>query len=553
MFLFVAAFGSAQNQSADFQIEWGSVEKFSKRELYAFIKIIGTDDNYLYAYHPEVKDPQKEIETDELFKCNLKTGAIDKVEFDLEGRKFEYATYWNDKIYLFSSFQNKKHKKHYLFVQTVDKNTLRPNPDIVKIAELEYEKEGKRRSIAFNYAFSPDSSQLLISYTLADMYSEILYSGFDVFNKDFNRMWGNDNVTTGVEGNFSFQESAIDNSGNVFFTGKIVNKRATGTWNMFFSSEEKVEGPSEEELSNKYYIIAYLKDQNFPVPINIQLPEKKYPITAKIAFSPQLEIFCVGLYSQIGMKNAVGIFSAKIKAAEMKVSDTKLKPFDYTLLSKGMNKEETEQLQKSINEGEDYENAVIYELSENKEYKDDRVFQYDLKNIHFGNNGTFTLGIEKFRSFMYMSQRSTQSGGSITRFSYYYFGSDVLVANFRESDASLNWIQKVPRKLYLKDNDIPSGRAGIAFSKDNSTKVFFNTMGKESFTDEGAPKKSELILISIDQNGQGEENRKVLHSAKNNKIIARPSELKSLNAGEIFMFGEKKSSSISFLKLKSGN
>ena len=71
-----------------------------------------------------------------------------------------------DKLLVFSSFQNSKDKKHYLFVQNLNPETLALMPNSKLIGELDYSGLSKYNNTVFQFEISPDSSKVLVFYTL---------------------------------------------------------------------------------------------------------------------------------------------------------------------------------------------------------------------------------------------------------------------------------------------------------------------------------------------------------------------------------------------------
>ncbi len=516
--LLASFFSFAQNQLKDSQLQWGQEKKTSMTEGLLPLKIIGCDSRYVFAHYLPWNYIYGDIYSEKLIRCDLKSGDIETLEYNLKTdgseREYEFATSWEDKIYFFSSFQNKKHKKHYLFVQTINKNNFSLNSDLKKIAELDYEGESKRRPATFNYEFSPDSSKILIHYVLTNKDNEILRSGFEVFDENFELIWKNENISSNVGGYFLFQRSAVDNSGNVFFAGKAYNN--------------KKEYQKEEE-NNQYFVVIYPKNQKKPVPIAVTLPENKYPISAQIGVDNNSNLVCAGVYSQTGMTNAVGIFSTKINIDEQKTSEIKTKGFDYNFLTKGMDEGEIEDLKKNMKKGSDFEE-----------------YEYNLRNIHFGTNETFALVIEKLRRTVSIMRDRTGE----TR-TYHSYEGDIIVANFENTDASVKWMQKIPRDIHLVNDHRIAGSFGLAYMKDNSTQIIYNTMREGKLTGQGKAKDSELVLISIDENGK--ESGKKIHSAKSNKTVLKPANIGQLPSGEVVIFGLKGYSKLNFLKIGLNN
>ncbi|MDR0367550.1 MAG: hypothetical protein LBH82_00235, partial [Bacteroidales bacterium] len=142
------------------QTRWSKGLKAKYTHLLSGYNIIGHDENVVYAY------PKMNVL--KLMKLNPSTMAMTEATYTLKGaegnRDLEFIVMLKDELYLFSSVQDKKRKKHVLYVQTVNKSTLRPNTSLKKVVELDYAGESNRRPALFFYDISPDKSKLLVAY-----------------------------------------------------------------------------------------------------------------------------------------------------------------------------------------------------------------------------------------------------------------------------------------------------------------------------------------------------------------------------------------------------
>ncbi len=480
--------------------EWSPKQKISMTESLRDFYFIGNDSNNEYfnngRYSPY------------LYRYNLNRQETENIELDLSSgkniRSPEFTLMIKSKVYVFSSFQNKQQKKHYLFVQTLDKEKFILNP-AKKIAELSYEGENECRPVEFNYAISPDSCKILIFYSIKNENSEILRSGFALYDNDYNELQQYGNISSGVSGFFWFKHFVVDNTGNVFVAGKSYVDMAQ----MKDSLEQ-----------GKPYIIIYKKENPQPYPISISFPENKYPVEDELAVNNKSELIYAGLFSQKRMLSSIGVFATKINTSIQTAEDLKLQHFNYDFLTKGMKESKQEKLKKKMEKGNEFEK-----------------YPYYLKSIKFMNNGTFTLvGERRFASISYAQ-------GSAASFSFFYYG-DIMVINFKE-DASVNWMQKVPRDL---DYDkMQYGACGVLYGKDNSTKIFYNNDTFMGLTFTENTSKFKLMMVNYDENGK--ESWKEIHSTKTNKFAVYPAVSGELNTGEILFFGIK-GYSTAFVKVK---
>src|SRR6478609_5017991 len=137
-------------------------------------------------------------------------------------KNFEGILLVKGKLVVFTSFQNQKDKKNYVFVQHMNNESLAMESDIKLAGQLDYSGYSKYSQTVFTIATSPDESKILVFYTLLNKDNETLRSGLYVFDSDLNLKWEKDNISPGnTNGIFSYQKFKIDNSGNVYLLGLL--------------------------------------------------------------------------------------------------------------------------------------------------------------------------------------------------------------------------------------------------------------------------------------------------------------------------------------------
>ncbi len=491
--------GIAQTESPiKIKTDWSEKQNLSAKQKRMTFDFIGNNGEYEYLNNG--------LYSEYLYRYNLSTQKIETLELDLttgDNERFpEFTIMLNGEVHIFSSFQNKKQKKHYLFVQTLDKEKFELNPP-KKIAELNYEGESNRRPATFNYALSPDKSKLLIYYSVVNKDNEILRSGFNVYDNKCNELQKYGNIRSGVSDMFSFGQYAVDNLGNVFVEGRS-----------YTDTKEMNSNPER----GKSYVIIYSKENPEPKPIAVTFPESKYPVGRKLGVNNKSELIYAGIFSQEGMKNGIGVFSTKISPENQTSTSVKLYNFDFKYLTKGMNESDQESMKKSMAKGNDFEKHYC-----------------ELQDIKLMDNGTFTLIGEKKYTIVYYNSKT---GNSYT----YYFG-DIMAANFKD-DASVNWMQKIPREIHY--DVYRPGVCGIIYDKNNTVKVFYN-YDKINILGGFNPKNGNFIMVNFDENGN--ETYKEIKTAREDKHIVFPSVIDQLNSNEILLFGSRGYTNPAFLKL----
>ncbi|MCB0644936.1 MAG: hypothetical protein KDC44_24990, partial [Phaeodactylibacter sp.] len=98
-------------------------------------------------------------------------------------RVLENAMFFGGQLYLFTSFNNKAHKKNYLFYQTLDNERLTPGRKMEMIAEADSDNKGAGAK-AFGFHISRDSSKLLVYNQLPYKKKEPERFALRVFDKN---------------------------------------------------------------------------------------------------------------------------------------------------------------------------------------------------------------------------------------------------------------------------------------------------------------------------------------------------------------------------------
>jgi len=493
--LFVFAATSSFSQSS---VKWAKPQKSSMFKIMSGFTVIGQDDNAVYA-KPRYSN------FSELIKCNLKTMTLTTVPYSLKGangkRDLEFVVMLKDELYLFSSLQDKKSKKHILYVQAVNKSTLKLNATLTKVIEVDYAGESDRKPAIFYYNLSPDKSKLLISYAVIDKNRVLLRSGFSVFDEECKVIWGENNISSGIEDKFTFNQLIVDNATNVYFVGKTT-----------FEKKELRKG-----AKNESFVILCLEKERTPVPIKMELSGSREFVSQRIAVNNNSELYFVGTYTKEDMTNIIGIHSAKIDIAKQEVNNKQTSDFSDDFLTKGMKDSEAKSLRNKLQKGNNFESHY-----------------YGLFDMEFLDNGSLVIGIEKSYTVVVRGR-----DGSTTTF--YHYG-DIVVANFNQ-DATLHWIEKIPRELSLPN--FPLGSFGFVVNN-NNVHILYNNMKSSAAILGVPPNKAKLIMYSL--NADGESSWKELYDSKNEKIVPRPWEI--IYNNEIVLLGHKGSKLLSFTKVK---
>lgn len=335
----------AFSQTYDVQKITGTIEKVKLTEVVFKYKPVASYENtFSYLLLPNEESVGKYGRYYRIEKYDMDMNLIKRVQIDLteddHEKRFNELIYFQDKLYLFSSFRNEMEGKAYLFVQTMDKNSFEVNDDIQKIAELSYDTKVRNFILRTDYAISEDGSKLLI-YTYPDNIRYVQLQGkpdpkkveekrqfMYVFDENVNLLWEQESGKAINSGVFVFDKYIVSNNANVYITGRNF-ENSEETEGMYMYSRKK-------GLGDRYY--SYVQPSNYKHSVLYfgnngetarQLDFKFDDIFAKsITVKPHGEyLIGAGVYSEPNTISATGIFTCQLNIATGCTEKQIIQPF----------------------------------------------------------------------------------------------------------------------------------------------------------------------------------------------------------------------------------
>jgi len=475
-------------------------DKITKRTY--GIDAIGKDKDYFYYLYLPYRAAYNEIshgstESYFLAKYDHKLNLINKAEINLtEGKKekqFQGIFHLNDKLYLFSSFQNEKEKKHYLFVQSINKETLAPNEDIKLIGEIDYSGLNKYNTTYFNYEFSGDSSKVLVYFNMVNKSDENLKYGMYVYDNLMNLLWKNENIVPQFgEGVFSYKEFKIDNDANVYLLGKIYkdlkNYNASAMFRKigFFSSDKYF-----PDLPNyTYQLYKFSNNGTTEKNIFIRLNGK---FIRSLAFLPVNEsnIQCAGVYSSEETISAKGSFTFKIDMVSGKTENIDTKEFSSDLIEAGLDEKELENVRESIKDNEEWD-----------------PYNYLLSDVITRENGEKYIIAEQ-----YLVGEKKESNGKYVYYKPIYIRNDIFIINI-SAENKIDRIDKVTKRQYSVSTEQYSSY-GVNENNGSFYFVFMDILRKNTMLKNA--ETGNTYLVAIDS--KGEQKRSIIYDAEEKQKI----------------------------------
>jgi len=417
---------------------------------------------------------------------------------------FEKIIQIGKKLYLFVSFKQKG--DNILYVQGIDKQTLRPKSDLKKIAEINYTGASKNNTGYFDCKISRDSSKVLVYYKLPFGISKKERFGFNVYDDDFNLLWEKAVTLPYKDRLFYVNGYQIDNEGNVYMSGKLFEdppsfdfNRTTHSYNIlgFFQNGEEVR-QYKPKLEGRY--IANM--------IMVLDTSSQY-------------VICSGFYSDKKTLGISGSYFMKIDNKTKKMSINKYKPFKVNLMTKNMKKSDKNRIEKRAEKD-----------------KDIGLQGYYLKLIWHKVGGNITLIGEQYNGLRPRYNRLNHA-----RY------NDIIVVNM-SPDGEVEWTHKIPKRQFAVNNKIHG--LSHAYSSNINDKLYFifNDLPQNlSLTNSEVPelvngdvvlgnlRQTVVALVEIDESGK--KTKRALFSADQADVYIQPIFYSYTRNHEMTLLGKK--------------
>ncbi len=357
-----------------------------------------------------------------------------------------------DKLLVFSSFQNSKDKKHYLFVQNLNPETLALMPNSKLIGELDYSGLSKYNNTVFQFEISPDSSKVLVFYTLLNKHNETLRTGMYVFDQDMKMKWKNSNIVAKFSGGvFEYNRFRIDNNGNVYLLGLLYKDRD----NYFDAAHFRDRGffSSDTYFTDKpnytYQLYRYTDEGKTEDIYTLSLPGK---FIRSLNYLPVdgNTILCTGMYASTGKISVEGSFAFNFDLGSKQTNGLSTKELGTELISMGFNPNELNRFKRSISNKQEWD-PFVYLLDEIKTKKN---------------------GDKYFIAEQYINGTKTEKSGNTITYSAIHMHNDLFVVTL-SSDYQIKRIDKIQKRQYWLNTDCYNSYSNI--EKNGNLYFIYNT------------------------------------------------------------------------------
>ena len=518
--VFLAIDLSAQLKTQNGDLYLGPEIKSSKKGTLE--DIIGKDGEGYYMVRAE---PRKFY----LEKFNHDLNLVKSEEIDLgkgaDRRYLEFAEQLDGEIHLFTSQYDQAIKQKLLYVELIDRSTLKPKGDPKIVASYSY--RSRSDDGFYDYHVSRDSSKMMIFYNHPFQGGRTGEKfGISVLDDKMNILWAKQMELPFKDRLYEVERYKVDNTGKAYLLGIVYRGQ--------------VRAKRQGRPNYEYHLLAYDdSDEYQEYLLNL---DDKFITDMQFEVTVDGQIVCAGFYSEFGTTSVRGTFYLVIDSKTKEVKKEYYQEFEPEILNDFM--------------------------SERRAEKGRELSRYNLNQLEIRRDGGVVLIAEQFfvKQFRDMNSFNNPYGMpyyySPRYFSYWrypynrfynpfydpevevqYNYNDIMVINIRPN-GTIQWAKKIPKRQRSKNDggrnssyamSISKGKMFFVFNdnpknlhkKSSDLKIHNFTKGKESV----------VVLVSV--NGQGEVTKEPLFQVKDTKTITKPNVCEQITRDQMIIYSEK--------------
>lgn len=467
-------FSQKRYEQSSVQMLWG--EEVISHHKDKKVKIIGKDSAYYLLVDGKIEKFNQSFEL-------LKSEKIDLM-YKKYTQKFEHIEYTDNYLYLFTSYINRKLKKKFLFIQEIDKNTLKSVKKLQKIAEIPIDYLTNHPQFYFK---SSETTQLI--YCINSIHKQSELSVF-VYNKKFQFLWKKENIQIEKQHFFKIEDVFIDEESNVHLIGIL--------------SKQKYLKKQKAKIYQKYsYQLLSFFEQGYKFKIQKIAFENKFITNIKMNLNISNNLLLIGFYLTNTGKQ--GTFYVKLNKNSHQFVLTKFHELPQKIFEKGI-----------------YEELLTYGHPV--------IFDYIFKNIHIQANGEVTLLTEQH----YILEESKQSPPTRVLYFYHHHYNNLLLFHYN-IQGELVWKQHIPKHQF-SHNDQGYFLSVASLLVNNNLLIVYNDHHKKHSFATLFP-KSIISFVKIDLNN-GHYQKDFFQEIKKLDVFLIPKK-HELFDNELLMLGKK--------------
>jgi len=481
-------------------IEWS--ERNRKSRTTAVRKVLGADDNTAYIVKTRVKYFVKDeilVESHDLNTMRVKKSAVLPLKYKNKKMQFEFIVFFNDRLWLFTSYNNSQRKKNYLMRQEIDTQSLQVIGDLIKVSEISSKSWINRGD--FQAVISHKKSKLLIFNSPAYNKNAADEFSLTVFDENMEQLWTK-NVTVPYKDKlFGFEKLVVDEEGNAYVQSIIYEGKA---------KKMRMGRPNYS-----YKIFSYTDLGTTANEYPVRLDNGRFITDLTFGINRKGNIICGGFYSDENAYTIRGTYFLTIDQQSKAIMSEGTKAFEADFLQAF--------------------------FSERKAKSGKELANYYLDDIILRNDGGALLFAEQYYERVITNPVNTGVGPPQYQTSTRYYYTDIIVISINP-DNSIDWATKVPKrhvstddggyyssyakvvsnkKIYLVFNDYPKDIPNL-----NTNKLVFTL--RNGF--------AALSVVAIAPDGSYEKERLMLN--RDEGVTSRPRLSEQVNKNTLIMYGD---------------
>ena len=383
----------------------------------------------------------------------------------------------NDKLYLFSSIDDVRNGKYYLFCQNIDKKNFELTEKQIPISEIEHIHGSRAEN--WKIVTSSDQQKTLLYTKRNERKSETVNYELIVLDGEMKTVWKNRTEIPYSPDFFEDTELWLSNDGTVVLNGKLYNDK-----------------PIDRKRGKKGFVhksfLCSGKSTNVKE-LNINLGDKLIS-EIKILSLAESELACRGFYSDISTKGLAGVFSFLYNIETGKIRSLVTSELSLDEITKYWKDKEILRAEARAEKGLSVE-----------------LFDYKLKNIVFNEDSSYYMIAEECYTIDFLEAVSKDS--PYQRVPHYYY-DDIIIIKI-SPNGKIIWADKILKKqentydlneYHSYAYAVNKGNLYFAFNdhKSNANKSESRKLTRYTYS---GRKDGYTVLVKINNKGEQEKSR----------------------------------------------
>jgi len=513
LFACVSLFTQVYAQPLDLNVQFG--EEFNAPKRSSLDDILGHDASGIYAIKSRTGIFAWTEYTIEHYDTKFRPVKSADLEIKEAGApaNIQHILWLKNKLLMFYVVRNKASNMSELYVREINKNTLMPEAQRLKLGEAD---EGRvSRGISFNFRTSRDSSKVVISFSFPNEEQAETSVGFIVVDEQLQLLWKKVVTVPHPRDLFSVESFKVDNAGNVYLLGISYKekRRSKRKGKPNYSYEVVAWSKQGEEM--KTYPIA-LEDR-FLTDMQIEIVENRGPATSG-------DLICAGFYSEKNTFSVKGTYFLTVDLNNREIRTKSFKEFGLDFIVQNMSEREANRAIKRSERGDEPE-----------------LYEFDLDKLLVGRDGSAILIGEQY--FMEETTSTNFINGRATYTTTYHFYYNDIIAVKISPQGQIEWAEKVSKNQHtINDGGFYSSYT-LAILKGRICFFFNDHPENVGYKGVGRPipyraRESVVILASLDQKGQ--QTRQAVFALRDVEVVMRPKVCEQVTNREVILFGQRR-------------